>query len=213
VKFDELIAIIGDDPVFESSVLRVGDVDPRDVATQLSRWMRSGRVEQLRRGLYVVAAPYARRRVEPFAIANRLVTPSYVSEESALSWHGLIPDVVHTVSSITTGKSGARRTGHGTFDYRHVQPRLFWGYAEREVSSGAHALVAEPEKALLDLVYLRKGSDRSAFLEELRLQNTERLEPERLLAMAQRFDVPKVVRGAKLLVGLIAAERSQWEEL
>ena len=214
MKFAELLEIVGDDPLFDASLLRVGEANPRDVATQLSRWVHSGRIVQLRRGLYALATPYARTRPAQFLIANRLVEPSYVSEEAALSFHGLIPDVVQTVTSVTSGKGGVRRTPYGAFDYRHIKPSLLWGFEETPVDRyGQVALVAVPEKALLDLVYLRKGSDSRAFVAELRLQNTDRVDLLQLEAMACRFDVPRVMRAAQVIAEAVETEREGWVEL
>ena len=49
MKYDDLLEIVGAAPVFDSSLLRAGDVDPTDVASQLSRWVASGKLLQLRR--------------------------------------------------------------------------------------------------------------------------------------------------------------------
>ena len=52
MKFQDLIAIVAEEPVFETSLLLAGPGDPAHVRRQLSRWVRAGRVQQLRRGLY-----------------------------------------------------------------------------------------------------------------------------------------------------------------
>lgn len=51
MEFWQLVEIVGDEPVFESSLLLAGDVDSVDVRCQLSRWSEAGRLYQLRRGL------------------------------------------------------------------------------------------------------------------------------------------------------------------
>jgi predicted transcriptional regulator of viral defense system len=209
MRFAELLEIVGEDPLFDASVLRVGDLRERDVASQLSRWTRAGRLVRLRRGLYAVSDPFARRRVDRFVVANRLVERSYVSEESALSFHGIIPDVTFTVSSVTTGRTGVRRTPYGSFDYHHVRPSLLWGYTETPVSRSDVALVALPEKALLDLIYLRPGSESREFLAALRL-HAERLDAERLVQMAERFESPKVLRAARRTAELLSSEQPGW---
>ena len=58
MKFEELVEIVGDEPVFETGLLLVGQVDSKDVRRQLSRWVRAGRIYQLRRGLYALAPPF-----------------------------------------------------------------------------------------------------------------------------------------------------------
>ena len=79
VKFEALLGLVGEEPVFESALLLAGAIDPDDVRRQLSRWTTSGRLLQLRRGVYALAPPYAKLRPHPFAVANRMVRASYVS--------------------------------------------------------------------------------------------------------------------------------------
>ena len=57
MKFQDLVAIVADEPVFDTGLLLAGPVGPAQVQRQLSRWVRAGRVLQLRRGLYALAPP------------------------------------------------------------------------------------------------------------------------------------------------------------
>jgi hypothetical protein len=177
VKFEDLLVAVGDEPVFETGLLLAGDVDPGDVRRQLSRWTESGRVLQLRRGLYALAPPYQKVVPHPFFVANRLVRGSYVSLQSALAHHGLIPEHVPVTTSVTTSRPERRDGPLGPFAYRHVGAALLFGYHTVDLGGGQQALVATPAKALADLVHLVPGADARAYLEELRLQNLERLDP------------------------------------
>ncbi len=213
MKYDELLEILGDAPVFDSSLLRAGDVDPAGVASQLSRWVSTGRLLQLRRRVYAVPAARRRRAPHAFETANLLVRPSYVSLEAALSFHGMIPEAVFTTTSITSARPALYRTPLGDFDYRHVSEALFWGYQNTEVAPGVSALVARPEKALLDLVYLRPRGDDPAFLHELRLERLERLDMAALEGMAQRTGRPKLARAACRIAGIAARYAEEYETL
>ena len=73
MRFEDLLGVVGDEPVFEPGLLLAGDVDSADVRRQLSRWTRAGRLYQLRRGLYALAPPYQKVRPHPFLVANRMV--------------------------------------------------------------------------------------------------------------------------------------------
>jgi predicted transcriptional regulator of viral defense system len=203
MKFETLLDILGPRVVFDTSVLLVGDVHPRSVYSQLSRWVRAGKLHQLRRGVYAVAEPYARSRPDRLEIANLLVRPSYVSEESALAFYGLIPEAVFTVSSVTTARQGHWSTPLGEFGYRHISGELFWGYTTVTLGDGGSAFVARPEKALLDLVYYRRGGDDPAFLRSLRLDRLEELDPARLMDMARKADKAKLMRAAELIGRMI----------
>jgi len=213
MKYDELLETIGAAPVFDSSLLRAGDVDPADVASQLSRWVASGKLLQLRRRVYALPAARRRRAPHAFETANLLVRPSYVSLEAALSFHGMIPEAVFTTTSITSARPVLHRTPLGDFDYRHVLAGLFWGYRSVDVAPGVSALVARPEKALLDLVYLRPHGDDPAFLRELRLERLERLDATELEAMAQRTGKPKLVRAAGRIAKMTAEYAEEYQPL
>ena len=192
MKFETLLSIVDDDPVFDSGLLLVGDVDPVDARRQLSRWVSTGRLLQLRRGLYALADPYRKTVPHPFHVANRLVRGSYVSLQSALAYAHLIPEQVQTVTSVTTGRPGTRDTPLGGLLFRHIQTSYFFGYRQIDLGDGQQAFVAYPEKALLDLVYLEAGADQPAYLEELRLQRLENLDGERLHGYAERMGKPKL---------------------
>lgn len=202
MRFDELLDIVGDEPVFASSMLRVGNVDPVAVASQLSRWVATGRLLRLRRGVYALAAPYRKRDPHPFEVANLLVRPSYVSLEASLGFHGLIPEAVFMTTSVTPARTAAFDTPLGRYGYRHISFDMMWGYTQVQLSSciGATALVARPEKALLDLVYLRPRADSPAFLRQLRLERLDRLDPDLLMRDALRSGKPKLERAARRVI-------------
>ena len=100
MEFNRVIEIVQDEPVFETGLLLAGHVDPNNIRRQLTRWTKSGRIYQLRRGLYALAPPYQKVKPHPFYVANRLVRGSYVSCQSALTFYGLIPESVPTAVSV-----------------------------------------------------------------------------------------------------------------
>ena len=88
-----------------------------------------------------------------FLIANRICSPSYISFESALPYYGFIPEGVLTVHSATSLKTKAYSTPLGHFNYRNLKPSLMFGI--RMIKAGnQNVRLAEPEKALLDYLYL-----------------------------------------------------------
>ena len=212
MRFDELLWIVGDEPVFETSLLLSGDVDPADIRRQLSRWTANGRVLRLRRGLYALPRPFRKVEAHPFVVANRLVRPSYVSLQSALAHHGVIPESVPVTTSVTTGRPGEFSTPLGDFVFRHVQLPLFAGFAATVVGRGQDAFVASAEKALLDLVYLEPGSDSRAYLDELRLDVDERLDINELRRCSRQFGPSRVQRAVARLQDR-AADAARWESL
>ena len=148
---------------------------------QLSRWVRSGRVRQLRHGLYTLTPPYQSIIPHPFLIANALMPGSYVSTQSAMAFYGLIPEYTPLTLSVTMLRPSQ---WDGGFHFQHLAPHLFFGYQLVELSQGQQAFVATPEKALLDLSHLTPHSDSPNYLSQLRLQNMERLDLNRLIEFA-----------------------------
>jgi len=213
MKFTELQEIVGKEPVFETGLLLAGNVDPDGVRRQLSRLTESGRLIQLRRGLYALAPPFRKVKPHPFQVANHLVRGSYVSLQSALAYHGLIPEHVPVVTSVTTSRPGRWETPLGDFEYRHIKPEFFRGYDVIEVEEKQTALVADPEKALLDLVYLQPGSDSQEYLDELRLQNLERLDLEELKRLAEGSGRPKLHRAAAIVDAIARQQAEEYEAL
>jgi len=213
MEFRELLTIVGDEPLFGTGLLLAGDVDPNDVRRQLSRWTTAGKLYQLRRGLYSLAPPYQKTRSHPFLVANRLVRASYVSLQAALAHYSLIPEHVPVVTSVTTTRPVEYETPLGHYTFRHVKQSLFYGYHPAEMGDGQSAFIATPEKALLDLIYLQPGGDDPAYLQELRLQNLERLNTTTLQQMAKRADSPKLMRAATIIKALAEEEKEEYEIL
>ena len=98
MRWQQLQHIIQNQPLFETSLLLVGDVTRQEAQQQLSDWASVQKIIQLRRGIYTLPD----RQPHPFIIANRLVIGSYVSLQMALSYYHLIPEHVAVVTSITT---------------------------------------------------------------------------------------------------------------
>ena len=126
----------------------------------VSRAMKAGELVRLRRGLYVLADEFREHPSHPFAVAQMLVPGSYVSLETALAFHGWIPEAVYTTASIVPGRKVREfrheRLGLFTFQPLAIQRGSFLELVRRVEVSGQSFLVAQPLRALLDLVCLKK---------------------------------------------------------
>jgi hypothetical protein len=213
MNFANLIDRIGNAPVFETSLLLASEDHPFEVRKQLSRWVAAGKIYQLRRGLYTLAPPYQKIKAHPFLIANYIQHGSYVSLQSALAYYDLIPERVPMTTSVTIGRPLLQDTPLGEYQFRHI--RLDWSqeYSKIDLGSGQAALLASPEKALLDLIYLEPHSDTAAYLQELRLQNMERLDLERMHQLVCKALKPKLVRAYEEIFRLTLEEKSGYETL
>lgn len=213
MDYKSLLELAGDEPLFDTSLLLAGAVERAKIQRQLARWQRSGHVLQIRRGLYSLAPPYRRHTPHPFLVANRMVKASYVSCQSALAWYGLIPETTPVTVSVTTRRPGVWTTPYGDYHFRRVKPDCWFGYQLVEIAAEQRAFVAHPEKALLDLLYLTPEADDPLFLQELRLQNLEKLNLEALDSFAARMDSPKLQRCVQQIQRLAAEERKGFDLL
>ena len=206
MDFTDLLDTIRAEPLFDTGLLLCGDANPADIRRQLSRWKRTGKIYQLRRGLYCLAPPYQKAHPHPFLVANRLLPASYVSLHSALAYYGMIPEHVPVTTSVTTCRPGRWETPLGVFDYRHIRVGFFDGYQLVDLGGRQQAFIARPEKALLDMVYLEPGADSPDYLTELRLDNLSRLDWHALERLAGRTRKPKLERAMHVLYELAEAE-------
>jgi len=123
----------------------------------VKRAIASGEIIHVRRGLYCLAPKYRKSSMNLYALAQHVHGPSYVSLESALSWHGWIPETVHTITSASFKKSIEFKTPVGLFSYDHIPQEVFYTEVKRLTDEERNVfLMASPLKALADYVYVRK---------------------------------------------------------
>lgn len=199
-------------PVILTENLLAGVSDPGPIQVQMSRWQKTGKLIQLKRGIYILAEPYRKVEIFDAYLAAILKHPSYVSLEKALEYHHLIPEAVHVYTSVTTKRPGEFSTPMGRFHYQHIQTPLFWGY-ESVTMNNQTAFMAHPEKALLDFFYFKGIKVTMEYLRELRLQNLEEFSLKRFLEYARRFKKPRVLKAAKLFQQYMEMEQGQEKTL
>jgi predicted transcriptional regulator of viral defense system len=118
----------------------------------------NGELIRIKRGTYVVSPKYASVKLNEYSIANKLVSNSYISFESALSYHQWIPERVTVIASTTGQKSVSYKTPLGLFKYQKisVDPVKFFTGVSREEVNGKNFLIAKPLRALADLIFKRE---------------------------------------------------------
>jgi hypothetical protein len=126
----------------------------------VNRAMKAGELIRLRRGLYLLPDKYRSQPCHPYALAQRLVPGSYVSLETALAYHGWIPEAVYTTASVVPTRKAKdfnyEPLGRFTFHPLKIQAGNFLELVERVELGKQIALIASPGRALLDLVCLNK---------------------------------------------------------
>lgn len=170
LSYLEFQTALGSLPVVE--VAEVEKAFPGFDRNALTRWQQAGYLQKIRNGFYRFAARPLSGEVELFFIANRICQPSYVSLQSALSWHGFIPEGVFTVTSVTTLKTQSFDTPAGNYTYRSLRNDLFFGY-RLEAFREFRFKIADPAKTLLDLLYLFPALEDESHFHGLRLNAAE----------------------------------------
>ena len=127
----------------------------------VNRAVNAGELIRMRRGLYMLPDKYRRQPCHPYRLSQGLVPGSYVSLETALAFHGWIPEAVYTTASVVPpGQKMKEFTlpplGRFTFHPLAIQTGYFLELVERVELGEQAALMARPIRALLDLVCLKK---------------------------------------------------------
>lgn len=129
----------------------------------LKRAVRSGEVWRVHRNLYCLAKRYLRQPLDPLELAQRVLGPSYISIETALSYHGWIPESVHAITSVSLARSRSFDTPLGLFTYTRIPQTPFLTGVTRVLGQdGGAFLIATPLKAAADYVYAHRCDWRTA---------------------------------------------------
>ena len=129
-------------------------LDPSFHRRQLVDWQQRGYIKPLVGGMYLLANCEVDEGLL-FMAANQVYQPSYVSLESALAYHQVIPESVLGVTSISSRKTRQFESNWGQFTYRSLKPAYFFGYKVVTVTPNQKFLIASLEKAVLDFLYLK----------------------------------------------------------
>jgi predicted transcriptional regulator of viral defense system len=113
---------------------------------------KDGQLIRLKRGLYVVSSEVSGKPVNACLCANHIYGPSYVSQQWALRWYGLIPEQVYTMTSVTTKHTRMFENAIGRFTYEQVKPEYFAIGVNNIEEHGVSFLIASREKALCDFI-------------------------------------------------------------
>ncbi len=144
----------------QTQLARLLDGTPQRRHSLVNRARRHGELLRLRRGLYLLPPAREGKTPHPFVLAQALQPGSYISFESALSFHGWIPESATVTLSVVPGRRRLELDPAGLGLFRFVPLALRRGYfleaVDRVAFAGQTALVAQPHRALADLICLRK---------------------------------------------------------
>ncbi len=146
--------------ISDTQLARIVGGEPARRYGLVNRALKSGALVRIKRGLYTLGGP-RQPALHPFIVAQSLQTGSYVSLETALSYQGWIPEGVFTTASITPERKSFERTtdqfGHFSFHTIAIERFGFYAAVDRTQFGPSVAFIAQPLRALMDLVALRKA--------------------------------------------------------
>jgi predicted transcriptional regulator of viral defense system len=159
-----------------ADIRKITDLDDASLAVTLSRMVKKGELTKVAQGVY--ATDVSKIDWEQFAMEK--YAPSYISFESALARHNILSQQPISLTLATTNRSRKVNALDNMLFYRHIQPKLLWGYLQ-----DGNTLLAEPEKAFLDLAYLSLNGYAKFDPEEM---NLDLLNKQKLREYLKKFD-------------------------
>ena len=194
MKFERLLNLVGELAFFDLPLIVQLSGEPKhQLVVQLHQWVQRKRLFRLRRGLYAWDEAYQKIPLSSLQVSNELYKPSYLSSTWALSYYGLVPEKGTLFTNVTTRVTRTFKNKLGTFLYSSLKKELFWGFISEKME-GVPVNLASPEKALLDFFYLYPGEWSKARLLEMRFQNLEQVNEQKLVAYAHRSKSLRLVK-------------------
>ena len=165
----------------------------------VKRAMAGGEILNIRRGLYCLAPKYMKNPISVYCLAQYAHGPSYVSLESALSYHGWIPEAVYACTCVSYRSGREFETPLGVLSYKRVPQNIFYVGVERRVDKNGNVfLMASPAKALADYVYVRRlswtGIDDVATSLRIEPHDLTAIRPQELSDLAENYTNGRVKR-------------------
>ena len=175
MKFRDFQTHAKDLPTFNLNDVR--KLEPDFHRQQLSDWLARGYIKFLAGGYYLLADEQVDESYL-FMLANKIYEPSYISRESALAYHQVIPESVLGVTSVSSRKTKQFESEWGRLSYRSIKPMLMFGYRVVERDKKIKYKIASLEKAVLDYLYWNAGVESGEDLEGLRWNKQQLLDLE-----------------------------------
>jgi predicted transcriptional regulator of viral defense system len=169
----------------------------------LTRWCKRKLIFRLRQGFYCFPE-YVRQPNFALFVSSYIYKPSYVSLHTALAFYGIIPEAVTQITAVSTLKTVGFQNVFGEFSYHKIKPELFFGYEQKPLGERS-VLLATPEKAILDLLYLYSFYNTEEEIANLRFDEyfmQHELNANRLMEFAEKFKVKELNKRVKILLSL-----------
>lgn len=160
-------------------IKKISDINEESLKVAISRLIKNKQLIKLQKGVYT--SDISKINWENFAV--EIYSPSYLSFEWALNHYNILSQQAVNLTLATTKRSKTITTDK-IIIYHHIQSNLFWGYKKEN-----DYLIAEPEKAFLDLAYLSLNGYAKFDIEEI---NTKELNKTKIKKYLKKFNVKKL---------------------
>ncbi len=157
--------------VFSAAFLRQMWQLPEDTfRTTVKRMVDGNALVRLSKGVYALSDTYS-----AYELANTLVTPSYISFNTALAYHGIAFQAGNEIASAANFNYVTEIDGR-EYAYHKMKQSLL--YDTDGLITGAAFTIATPERAVLDCIYREITPN---------LDNAERISHPRLTALSDTY--------------------------
>lgn len=180
----------GENMIISNSIAKHNLNEYLNKNNKISRDIRDGKIFKIVTGLYETDA-----NTPAYLLAGSIYGPSYISFEYALSFYGLIPERVTTITCATFNKKKKKiyKTNFGTFTYRDIPPLVYPEEIFIKEEGNYTYQIASKEKALCDKLYTLKPLHNYVNLENM-LFNDLRLDTEEFKSL----DIETIEKLSKL---------------
>lgn len=142
----------------------------QNINNKISLLVKKGWLVNLRRGLYYITklGSLGHTSISNYIIANSIGEKSFVSFEAALKHHGMFNQDLKKIKSISQKQYLNKQLENIDYQYVKVLNENYFGFSLEKVDGG-NALIANSERAILDLIeYQRTSYSVSLVLEKLK---------------------------------------------
>ncbi len=135
---------------YNINIFRLQDIqmlfpNEKYLATDLKRLTDNKGIIRLFKGQYVLL----NHKISTEEIVQQIYYPSYVSFQSALFIHGIVDQGPNQIVLATTNRQKSLSILGTQIQFNHIKPSLYFGYVFDK-----NIFMAEPEKAICDMLYL-----------------------------------------------------------
>jgi predicted transcriptional regulator of viral defense system len=168
----------------------------------ITRWRKKGLLIKLRQGYY--AFPEYKKSADiSLYFANKIYQPSYISLHTALSFYGIIPETVTSITSVSSLKTTTYKNAFGEYVYKKIKENLLFGFDLKPLPDSRAVQFATAEKAIVDLLYLNPFYDTIQEMQELRFDEDfmqDELNPDLLLEFTGNYECKALEKRVKIML-------------